>query len=50
MAEVIFITIGLLIILYAIISFAYRIIKGEPFWPNFKEMIRLAFEGFWGIG
>jgi len=48
--ELIAIIIGLLIILYAIIAFTYRIFKGEPFWPNFKRMLKLLFDGFWGMG
>jgi len=50
MVEFVFIAIGLLIIIYAIIAFIYRLIKKEPFWPNFKRMIQLIFDGLWGIG
>ena len=50
MVEFVFIAIGLLIVLYAIIAFIYRLIKGEPFWPNLKRMIKLIFDGLWGIG
>jgi len=50
MLEFIVITIFLLIIMYAIVAFAYRIIKGQPFWPSFKNMIQLIWDGFWGIG
>jgi hypothetical protein len=46
----VFITIGLSIMLYAIISFAYKLVKGEPLWPNLKRKINLFFDGFWGIG
>jgi len=48
--EIIFILIGLLIMASAIIVFLYRIIKREPFWPNFKKMVRLFFDGLWGMG
>jgi len=43
-------SIGILIILYAFIAFVYRLLKGKPFWPNLKRAIKLALEGFWGIG
>lgn len=48
--EFISIVIGLAIVLYAVCAFVYRLIKGQPFWPNFKKMVKLAFDGFWGIG
>lgn len=48
--ELLAIIIGLLIVLYAVIAFIYRLIKGEPFWPNFKKMVKLVFEGIMGMG
>jgi 4-hydroxybenzoate polyprenyltransferase len=48
--EFLAILIGLLIVLYAIIAFIYRLIKGQPFWPNFKRMVKLIYEGIMGIG
>jgi hypothetical protein len=45
-----FILIGLLIMAGAIIVFLFRMIKREPFWPSFKNMVKLFFDGFWGIG
>jgi len=50
LVEYIVIVIGLLIILYAIVAFIYRLVKKEPLWPNFKRMISLIFDGFWGMG
>jgi len=44
------IAIGISIMLYAIISFAYKLVKGEPLWPNLKRKIQISFDGFWGIG
>jgi hypothetical protein len=46
----VFIAVGLSIMLYAIISFAYKLVKGENLWPNLKRKIQLFFDGFWGIG
>jgi hypothetical protein len=43
-------TIGLSIMFYAIISFTYKLVKGEPLWPNLKRKIQILFDGFWGIG
>jgi len=48
--EVVAIVLGAMIVLYAIIAFIYRLLKGEPFWPSFKKMVRLVFEGIMGIG
>jgi hypothetical protein len=48
--EFLAILIGLLIVLYAIIAFIYRLINGQPFWPNFKKMVKLIFEGIMGMG
>jgi len=45
-----FILIGLLIMAGAIIVFLFRMIKREPFWPSFKKMVKLFFDGLWGIG
>jgi heme A synthase len=48
--ELLAIIIGLLIVLYAVIAFIYRLIKGQPFWPSFKKMVKLIFEGIMGMG
>jgi hypothetical protein len=48
--DILFILIGLLIMVGAIIVFFFSIIKRKPFWPSFKKMVRLFFDGFWGIG
>ncbi|BCA78575.1 hypothetical protein AOP6_2737 [Desulfuromonas sp. AOP6] len=48
--EYIFILIGCLIVLYAIVAFIYRVIKKEAFWPNFKKMISLVLDGIFGMG
>jgi 4-hydroxybenzoate polyprenyltransferase len=48
--ELLAILIGLLIVLYAVIAFIYRLIKGQPFWPNFKKMMKLIFDGIMGMG
>jgi len=48
--QIISILIGLSIMVGAIIVFLWRIIKREPFWPSFKKMVRLFFDGFWGMG
>ncbi len=43
-----FFLIAVMIVLYAISALIYRIIKKEPFWPNFKRMINLIFDGIMG--
>ena len=48
--ETIFFLISLLIMAGAIFIFLYRIIRRKPFWPSFKKMARLFFDGFWGMG
>jgi len=48
--EAIFFLISLLIMAGAIFIFLYRIIKRKPFWPSFKRMAKLFFDGFWGMG
>ena len=48
--EFVFILIGLLIVLYAIVAFIYRLSKHQPFWPSFKRMVKLIFDAIWGIG
>jgi len=48
MIQGIFFLIAALIVLYAIFAFMYRLIKKEPFWPNFKRTINLIFDGIMG--
>lgn len=48
--EFLIIGIALLILLYALISFIYRPLKGEPFWPNLKKAINTLIEAFSGVG
>ena len=48
--ELITFLIGMVIILYAIIAFIYRLVKGEAFRTNLKRMLKLLFDGLWGIG
>ncbi len=42
--EGLLILIGILIMGYAIISFLYRLTKGEPFWPNLKKRVKVFFD------
>jgi len=48
--EGMFFLIAFLIVIYAIVAFIYRLIKKKPFWPNFKRMIQLIFDGIMGAG
>lgn len=48
--EWLIIGVALGILLYALVSFVYRAVKGEPFWPNLKKALNVLIEGFWGIG
>ncbi len=50
LAEFITITIGLLIAAYAVVAFLYRLVKGEPLWPNLKKMIVGVIDGISGMG
>ena len=48
--EFIFIALGLLFVLYALIAFVYRLVKREPFWPNLKKLIVGIVDGVSGMG
>ena len=48
--ELMFFIIALLIVIYAITAFIYRLVNKKPFWPNLKRMLRLIFDGIMGAG
>jgi hypothetical protein len=48
--EFLFTLIAILIMAGAILVFLFRLVKREPFWPNFKRMVRVFVDGFWGAG
>lgn len=44
------ISVGISVMSYALVSFLYRVIKGEPLWPSLKKANKIFWDGFWGVG